>query len=167
SWSPPSNDITIPSDRQDAIKHVQKVLRAMASTKKAVDSRKDNSFKSRYAKKKMGETVYDPVKMTIRCWDIINLAIDLHNKGPSVLHCFDSQYASNFASTRKWTFQQRIDAIVHLFETRKSRCDVAIKGENLYTVVGNPDKLNRTSIQNGVSNTIKAGEIKRGKEAKQ
>ncbi|KAF3050548.1 hypothetical protein E8E11_002283 [Didymella keratinophila] len=160
---PPADDPTIPQDQAAKLECAKRIARAFASIKNAVDAHNNNAFGTRWTPSALGNPPYDKALIVLRCLELVELLIDLHKKGPSVLRCFDKQYSAFFASTKKWAFADRVDAIVELFETRKSRCDMFIKGENIDAVAGNPRKLMNGSKANGAANAKKAIHIQYGK----
>lgn len=72
-------------------------------------------------------------------------------------------YAKEFKKTEKWTFQDRINVMARLLATRKNRCDVIMKGENLGGFVGAPGKMAKNSTANGFNNGKKSLYIEAGR----
>ena len=162
-WMPPAPDPSIPQSRQDMKAIVTKLLLAMVSTEFAIDADGDNSFKKRWSQ---GEPWYSKEKMSLRCWQLVEIAKRLHEEGPSALQCFDHAYAQKeFSKTKAWSFEQRINAMANLLATSKRRCDMLLKGDQLDVFVGAPGKLLKTSGQNLPNNKKKGEALKRGREA--
>ncbi|KAH6639185.1 hypothetical protein C7974DRAFT_410169 [Boeremia exigua] len=162
TWYPPQDDNTVPNSDDEVKVYVRQLLFAMTSTKDAQDSERSNSFASRWLPCKSGEPYYNKTEMVLQCWKLVTMAINLHRKGPSTLNCFDHNYAKQFKATKDWTFAMRINNIADLLATRKSRCDLVMRGESLDGFVGAPGKMANRSIQNNVSNGRKAKAIMRG-----
>jgi hypothetical protein len=163
TWKPPRGDDTIPKSEEDMKKIVTDLVFAMSSTEFAADSEANNALKTRWLP---GKLFYKKEKIVLRCWQLAEIAKRLHEEGPSALYCFDDRYSrSEFAKTQSWTFQERMDVMINLLATRKSRCDALMKGDQIDVFVGAPGKLLKTATQNAPNNAKKGEALKRGREA--
>lgn len=163
TWEPPRGDNTIPTSDEQMKAIVTDLVFAMSSTEFAADSEANNAWKARWLP---GQLFYGREKIVLRCWQLAETARKLHQEGPSALQCFDSKFATvEFAKTKSWTFQERIDVMVNLLSTRKSRCDALMKGDQIDVFVGAPGKLLKTATANAPNNAKKGEAIKRGREA--
>ena len=163
TWDPPEGDNTIPTSDEQMKAIVTNLVFAMSSTEFAADAEANNAWKARWLP---GQLFYSKEKIVLRCWQLAETAKKLHLEGPSALNCFDSKFATvEFAKTKNWTFQQRIDVMVNLLSTRKSRCDALMKGDQIDVFVGAPGKLLKTATANAPNNAKKGEALKRGREA--
>jgi hypothetical protein len=163
TWEPPRGDDTIPKSEEQMKKIVTDLVFAMSSTEFAADSEANNALKTRWL---LGKLFYKKEKIVLRCWQLAEITKKLHEEGPSALHCFDDRYArSEFAKTQSWTFRERMDVMISLLATRKSRCDALMKGDQIDVFVGAPGKLLKTATQNAPNNAKKGEALKRGREA--
>jgi hypothetical protein len=163
TWHPPKSDATIPTSDEEMREVVTDLVFAMSSTEFAADSEANNALKTRWLP---GKLFYNQEKIVLRCWQLAETAKNLHLKGPSALQCFDHKYAqSEFAKTKSWTFRERVDTMINLLATRKSRCDALMKGDQIDVFVAAPGKLLKTATQNAPNNAKKGEALKRGREA--
>lgn len=89
SWMPPANDSSIPQDDAARLRCVKRFVRVLVSIKKAVDADNNKLFGTRWTPARLDAPPYDKTLIVIRCLKLVDLMIDLHKKGPSVLRCFN------------------------------------------------------------------------------
>ncbi|EDU43349.1 hypothetical protein PtrSN002B_003750 [Pyrenophora tritici-repentis] len=166
AWRCPTNDPTIPSTDQDRGSWVIQLLSAMSNTIDVFDS-PGVAFTKRWYHPVTGpSTYYSEEAKEIVCWDIVDLAEQLHRIGLKVLHSFDKLFWDETNKTQAWTFQQRMQHIVLLLEYSKGRCESLLANETLHAVVGYPSALLSAANNNAKCNRGRQAILEAGRVAK-
>ncbi|CAE7030534.1 hypothetical protein HRS9139_04981 [Pyrenophora teres f. teres] len=165
-WRCPTNDPTIPSTDQDRGSWVLELLDAMNNTIDVFDS-PGVAFTKRWYHPVTGPSAfYSDEAKEIVCWDIVDLAEQLHRIGPNVLHSFDKLFWDETNKTQAWTFQQRMQQIALLLKYSKGRCESLLANETLHAVVGYPSALLSAANNNAKCNRGRQAILEAGRVAK-
>jgi hypothetical protein len=141
NWNCPLNDLTIPATDSDRQQWVLKLLKAINNVTN-VNDKQGAGFKKRWYDPITGPSnYYLPLDKELLCWDILDLAEQMHRTGPSVLLSFDQGFSENARKTCDWTFERRMEKIVELLAFSKARCEKLLGGGSVQLVVANPTVL--------------------------
>lgn len=97
---PQANDPTLPQNEAAKLECAKRIARAFVSIEHAVGSNNENAFNTRWTPSQLRIPPYDMTLIVLRCLEFMDLLIELHKRGPSVLRCFDKQYSALFASMK-------------------------------------------------------------------
>ncbi|KAF2677335.1 hypothetical protein K458DRAFT_466352 [Lentithecium fluviatile CBS 122367] len=154
-WSAPRNDPTLPDSDEARQEWVRKLVRAFLDISQCKD-RPGPVFRKRWFDPDHPENgykdFYDRRAIEKMCWDILDMAENLHRKGPKTFSCYDPSFQKHVAKTQDLTFAERVTKLIALFCQFKARCDKMFKSSVLETYVADPETMLSTAIANRDAN---------------
>jgi hypothetical protein len=165
-WSFRPSDSSIPTNDVDRQYWVLKLLIAINNIADVYDSR-GPIFQKRWNAVTNGPSNhYSAADKEMVAWDILALAESLHQNGPSAFLSFDKDFWNKAVKTESWTFEERMNKIVELLSSSKSRCEKVLGGTSVHIVVANPDILIKTTKVNSRQNGRRQQVLEAGRAAK-
>ncbi|KAL6702792.1 hypothetical protein ACN47E_000928 [Coniothyrium glycines] len=159
-WNPPENDSTFPSTVQDEQRYVLQLVAAFKDLTSASGSL-NAADRRRF---KIGEpSCYSNSSIEACAWDVLNKTKQVHTHGFR-FPILDTGILHNIFQTRGWCFQERIENICVTLRISKNAAVSLMKQEKVWTIIGSPEKISRSSTLNAQSNAKRAPWIKHGRE---
>jgi hypothetical protein len=165
-WRPPSADPSVPQSG-DARQHYVEVLRdAMIDISGAGEKTTGCPFARRWGSvKETRELYYDMEHIETVCWSLIDIAERYHVEGMSSLSIFDPESINTAKKCMNLTFGQRIDSMVQLLKSSKSKVDALMKNVDWELFVAVSTKQVKASRTNRTMNENRKVSIDTGNES--
>jgi hypothetical protein len=146
TWRSPGSDVdrTVPQDDAQRSSYVHQFRTAMIEVGKTGPK----LWKDKMAQGELSE-IGDIESV---CWDLIDLAEQLHKDGPQTLSIFSLRTLRDAALSKNFTFAGRIDAMIGLVLSSKTWVDSLIKGEKHATFVACAAEKSKATVQHRKSN---------------
>jgi hypothetical protein len=165
-WNAPRNDPSLPSTEADRQEWVRRLVRAFLDISQYED-RPGPIFRRRWFDPENSDEgykdFYDRRSIEKMCWDIVDMAENLHRIGPKAFNCYDPGFQKTVAKTQSLTFSNRMMKLIELFTKYKARCDKMFKSSVMETFVADPETMLWTAQANRDANDKRQEFIEHGR----
>ncbi|KAF9690694.1 hypothetical protein EKO04_011445 [Ascochyta lentis] len=169
SWAPPKpeEDYTFPQDDSQRFEYVLQLLNGMIDVSKALDtpSEKTHFGKNWQIPARDGRLHFDIYHMARVCWDLLQIAENLHQHGLGSIPCYDEQQFEQAKTYGYMTFRNRMDTLTDLLYLSKHRCESLLVGQSEEMVVLLCKTKRDACIDNAVNNADRARAYEVGSKA--
>ena len=159
-WKNPNHDHTIPSTDEEINACLDKLVTAIMNNKNCREKNNTKQFNNRWG---ISATHYAKEELYMAAYEVLTAIINIHRHGWTK-PIFDQEQRNLFQKTMYYTFAERFDGVKELLKVSKTSCNDIMKGERLYSIIGNPVTLIIRTRSNQSSNTNKAKRIKMATE---
>lgn len=155
----PPYDATFPQNPTDRAAYIRRLFDAFVDIDSCIDREDTDAFVTRWQGIPNNTSCYSRGDVETCCHLLLEMAMDLHTKGPRSLNIFDTGKLEQVHKYHGFTFAQRIDSICKLLRLSKVRCQLLLRFEGLEVAVGIPPLLVAQVRMNLKQNTKRRGAV--------
>lgn len=134
-WAPPKSNPSIPTTHAEKVALIKELVSAIMNTDNCLTTNSDDAaYQERWGP---NSTFYHASQIEVVAWRLLQLMIDIHQRGWSVT-LSDPKQRDDVCLSMKFTFSERMNILLKVLRISKSTCEALIKGNRFAELVGCP-----------------------------
>ena len=165
NWTSSKSDVSLPVSDEQRNYYVKMLVHAFLDTSKAIDTKDSDSFRRQWRFLAAANSLSLDEQIEATCWQLVQIAEDLHTRGPISLNVFDETKLKDIKKFQDLTFEARIQELCQLLRVSKNRCGKLLKSEGLHMAVATPTQLATQTHWNKRQNGMRQESLVAGRAA--